>query len=141
MEDELTLESRDRLSPVWDMSQERVLALTILNQRFHFLLVFFSVIIGAAANTRQPRNATIVLCVGSVIAWLLAIAIVLAQRRLHAISSVLAQDKSHPYIIVTQLSGQRRSIQKILSYVIAPLCALVLTVGAVLSFVGSPLFL
>ena len=136
----LTPKTRDELSPVWDMSQERVLALTLINQRFNFLLIFFSVIVGGAINAKDSGKSALILALGTVIAWFMILAIVLAQKRLRVITMILGQDETHPYAIVTKESGQRIGIQQILSFIVAPLCGFILTVGALLALGGHSLF-
>ena len=59
--------TRDSLSPVWDMSQERVFIENLLNQQFSFFLVVFSIVLAGALNSRAQFHLQIVLSMGSVV--------------------------------------------------------------------------
>ena len=81
----LTAEYRDRTSPVWDMSQERVFIETLLNQRFNFFLIFFSLVLAGAINAKEQLHFQLVLSLGTVICFLFASVLRRSQQKLDLI--------------------------------------------------------
>lgn len=132
----ITQEVRDNSSPVWDMSQERVLIITMLNQRFQFFLLFFSLVIAGALNARAPQHMSIVLFLGTTVSWLVAFTLFRTQIRHNKILYIIEQDETHPYTVINKLLGGRFRIQYLLSYVIPIFCCLSITIGTVLSLTG-----
>lgn len=98
---------RDKASPVWDMSQERVFLETLLNQRFGFFVVFFGVVIAGAANAKVQQHLTIILTLGFVIELLLWPLIYRAQYKLDLIVEYLTSDESHPMTIIDEEVGKK----------------------------------
>ena len=129
----ISMEERDQKAPVWDMSQERVLIYTLLNQRLQFFLVFFSVVVAGAINASSQARMQIILIFGAVISWLLGIVIVRTQSRLTEVLNILSRDSTHPYTIVTLQTNQKNRIQPLVSYSIPVICATLLTITGVLS--------
>ena len=132
----ISLEERDQKAPVWDMSQERIFIYTLLNQRIQFLILFFSIVVAGAINATSQERIEIILIFGTMISWLLGIAIVRTQSRLTKILNILAQDPTHPFTIVSLETNQKHRIQPLISYIIPAICATSLTIGSILVMLG-----
>lgn len=133
----LSQDARDEKPPVWDMSQERLLIMTMINQRLQFLLVFFSLVVAGALNARTQQHMSIVLVFGSVIGWIVALMLFQSQRRLDSILDIILADETHPLTVVSKrMTGGMFRVQAVLSYVVPTLCCLTTSAGAVLSFTG-----
>ena len=87
------------------MSQERMLTEQIIGQRFNFFLVFFSVMVAGALNAKVQLHLQAVLSIGSIISIVFTLALYRTSSRLAAILSLLSEDKSHPYTIVSERVG------------------------------------
>ncbi len=128
---------RDKMSPRWDMSQERAFMETLLGQRVNFLLVFFSVVIVGAVNASKAEEDFLqaaILTVGSVVILLLVLSIRRAQNKLDVIFDLLYGDPVHPVTIVNSKTkgGGRR---KLVGSVIPVICFLVLAMWALYCWV------
>src|SRR5688572_13018972 len=88
----LSAEERERLSPVWDMSQERVFTETLLHQRFNFFLIVFGAIIAASANAKNETQFRAFLAGGTVLCGLLYVVLIRTQRKVLLIRKVLTED-------------------------------------------------
>jgi hypothetical protein len=128
--------TRDITSPVWDMSQERVLVETILNERLNFFLVFFSVVLAGSVNARSDQQLTLVLCLGSLLAMLLAFALVRAYLKLQTILTMLRADATHPFTIVDGRHSSRFAARAVTGIAIPALLTSLLTTGAVAASLG-----
>ena len=95
-----TAAERDKASPVWDMSQERAFIENLLNHRFNFFLVFFSIVLAGAVNAKTQTHLQIILGLGSVICVLFAMVLRRSQEKLDLILNDLFTDESHPYTII-----------------------------------------
>jgi hypothetical protein len=71
---------RDSSSPVWDMSHERAFMETLLGQRFNFFLVFFSFVLAGALNSHTQRYFQLILSLGTIICWRLALVVIRTQQ-------------------------------------------------------------
>jgi hypothetical protein len=131
-----TVAERDTKPPVWDMSQERAFIEKLLNQRFNFILVFFSVVIAGVLNTKVQLHLQIILTLAFVIVFLLSLAIARAQFKLNLIFEILEKDESHPYTIINKRAGSCGSMRRLIGYVIPISCSLLLLIGMVLAFAG-----
>lgn len=98
-------ETRDKTSPVWDMSQERLLTEQIIAQRLNFLLLFFSLSIAGAFNSRVQLHLSLILSLGGLVVFFLALAIKRTEQRLNAILQFLREDSTHPYRIISERVG------------------------------------
>jgi hypothetical protein len=152
----LTAELREGISPVWDMSQERVFMETILNQRFQFFLLIFSAAIAGSLNAKYPAHLKVVLCVGSTVCWLFALLLFHSQRKVDVVlDEHIFANPEHPAKIINddckrlpfsknrfwdffgcQVLRIRGSKRKYVGYYIPFVCCSLLTIGAVLSLVG-----
>ena len=97
-----TVAERDKASPVWDMSQERAFVENLLNQRFSFFLVFFSLVMAGSLNAKTQVMFDTILGIGSVIGVLFALVLSRTQAKLDLILADLFTDKSHPATIIDQ---------------------------------------
>lgn len=132
----ITRDDRDKLSPVWDLSQERVLTMTLINQRINFFVVFFSIVISGALNAKLQIYQSLILGVGACLSWMLAFPIYFTQMRVDKIMGLIREDESHPYTIVSKLAGGHVRVSALVSYGVTTLCCALLTIGAILSAVG-----
>ena len=128
-------ETRDKLSPVWDMSQERAFMESLFNQRLSFFLIFFSIVIAGALNTQKLWHLIIILCLGSIICWLLASTIYRAQKQWNLLMRELYKDMTHPATIINE-AVKGRSSRPVLGFWIPTLCSSLLTLGFILSLIG-----
>jgi len=128
-------EERDKLPPVWDMSQERAFMENLLGQRFNFFLIFFSLVIAGALNARSQVHLNIVLPLGNLICWLLSLVLFRSQRKLDLILKKLLADETHPASII-DMGANGISMRKLIGYVIPIICCSALTVGTILALCG-----
>jgi hypothetical protein len=126
---------RKRFPPEWNMSQERAFMEQIMNQRFNFFLVFFSVICAGALNSKSHQHF-FVLVLGAVLSFLLAWTIFRAHCKLDWILRFLSSDKSHPYTIVNDAHSKRWSARGLIGWFIPIVCTLVLILGACFAYMG-----
>ena len=122
-------ETRDSHSPVWDMSQERALIEGLMNQRFNFFLVFFSLAVAGTINARTQTQLITVLSIGAVIALLLFLVILRAHQKLTTILQRLFDDPTHPAAVIDSAHGKWFSVRRLIGYVIPALCCGLLWVG------------
>ena len=124
---------RDKTSPVWDMSQERMFMENLLNQRFNFFLVAFAFVLAAAVNSKVQLHLQLILTLGAAISFLFALVLWRSQRKLDLILKDLFTDPSHPASIINDRAGTG-SRRHLIGFVIPPLCCATLTVGAALAW-------
>jgi len=128
-------ETRDKTSPVWDMSQERALTEQLVGQRFNFFLVFLSVIMAGAVNARVQLHMQLLLTIGSVISIVFTRALYRTSGRLDAILSVLRKDPTHPYTIISTMVGGR-GVRNILWRYLPVFGTACICIAAVLAWFG-----
>ncbi|MGB8420862.1 helix-turn-helix domain-containing protein [Paraburkholderia sp.] len=139
--------TRDRASPVWDMSQERVFLESLMNQRFNFFVVFFSVVIAGAANAKSQRFLQLILTFGFIVELLICPLIYRAQFKLNLIVEYLESDLSHPMTIIdAKVKTKTKGIRRLLTHprirmhvmgTVAPsICCCILLAGAMASMAG-----
>ena len=115
-----------------EMSKERTFIETLVGQRFNFFIVFFSLIVGGAVNAKSQIMFQIILSVGMAVGWLITYTLVVAHIKLERVLARLA--KHHPYSIVQdEVSVTGR---KFIGWWIQILCSLILSAGAVLSWLS-----
>jgi len=127
---------RDKVGPVWDMSQERAFLENLLVQRFNFFLVFFSIVMAGSVNAKTQPQLEIVWGIGSIICVLFALVLTRSQEKLDLILQDLFTDPSHPATIIDQRSSKGGSRRRVLGIWIPRLCCCILIVGFVLSLFG-----
>ncbi len=128
--------TRDKSSPVWDMSQERVFIENLLNQRFSFFLVVFSLVLAGAINSKAQLHLQIVLTLGAIVTTLFAAVLGRSQEKLDLILTDLFTDRSHPAAIIDSRAKKRGSRRRLIGVWIPRICCLVLIVGAALAWFG-----
>jgi fructose-specific phosphotransferase system IIC component len=127
---------RDRLPPVWDLSQERQFLAGGCNQRFNFLLVIFGVFVAASAAARDHFLHCAILCVGAVLCTLLYVVMRRSFAELHLVTRKLQEDPTHPAAIVRrELPG--RSPLWLMSDLIPCLCIGILVAAALAAMLTS----
>ena len=142
-------QTRDRALPVWDMSQERIFLESLMNQRFSFFVVLFSVVIAGAANAKSQRFLQLILSFGFVVELLIWSLIYRAQFKLNLIVKYLESDLSHPMTIIDDIvKAEAKGIRHIfmcpwirmhMMGSIAPsICSCILLAGAIASWAGWP---
>ena len=128
--------TRDKTSPVWDMSQERAFIETLLNQRFNFFLVVFSLAVAGVINSKGNLQLSLVLSIGAAITALLASTLARSQEKLGLILADLRTDPSHPVSIIDSRARKGGSRMRIVGIWIPRLCSGTLIVGAALAWLG-----
>lgn len=128
--------TRDKTSPVWDMSQERVFMETLLNQRFNFLTVLFCFSLAGALNAKSQIHFQWLLFVGAVCCAAFSTVLERAQRKLDIILDDLNSDASHPVAIVNKRIGSGGSRRRLVGIWMPRLFVAVLGSAAVLAFSG-----
>jgi hypothetical protein len=128
--------ARDKSSPVWDMSQERAFVENLLNQRFSFFLVVFSLVLSGAINAKVQLHLQIVLTLGATVTLLFASVLGRSQEKLDLILADLFSDPSHPAAIIDKRAKKRGSRRRLIGIWIPRMCWAVLAVGAVLAWMG-----
>jgi hypothetical protein len=133
----LTAAERDKASPVWDMSQERVFEETLLNQRFNFFLLFFSLVAAGSVNARTQVLFDAILAVGTIVCLLLALVLARTQQKLELILTDLFADDSHPATIIDRRVRKRTgSRRRLIGLYIPWICCTILVIGLVLALAG-----
>jgi hypothetical protein len=133
----VTVSYREKTSPVWDMSQERALIEGIMNQRFNFFLVFFSLVVAGALNAKSALHLRVVLALGTCVASLLAYSIIRAHRKLGTILRYLFQDPTHPATRVDRVHRSWLSVRWVTGWAIPALCTAALATGLIASVAGA----
>lgn len=126
--------TRDKPSPVWDMSQERVFIENLLNQRFNFFLVVFSLVLAGAINSKIQLHLQIVLTLGAVVTTLFAAVIGRSQEKLDLILTDLFSDPSHPAAIIDKRAKKGGSQRRLIGIWIPRICCGLLITGAALAW-------
>jgi hypothetical protein len=103
----------DEKTPIWDMSQERAFMGNLLGQRFNFFLVFFSLVIAGALNTKSMLHLQIVLGIGSTICWLILPTLLRAQQKLDLSLEELFKNPTHPATVLNSLANTQDDKSKL----------------------------
>lgn len=119
--------------PEWTMSDERVLTLTLINQRINFFLVFFSAVVAGTFSARSQLQIDIILSIGVALCWVMTLVIFRTETRLQVVLSHILQDKDHPYTVSQRSVGMGRRVQPIMGFIVPSACSSLLTVGAILA--------
>jgi len=116
-----------RPSPHWDISQERAFVENLLGQQLNFMIVFFTVVIGAAINSQEkPLIQAIIMFVGAPIVVLLSSVIMRTQEKLDIILNLIwTTDPEHPSCVTNRLSRPKGSRRKVIGYYIPSICSTV----------------
>lgn len=131
---------REKTSPVWDMSQERVFIEQLLNQRFNFFLILFSVTIAGAVNVKSQGALVSILAVGFAIEFLMALVLARSQDKLDLILKQFESDDYHPVTIIDRLAreaNKTKSRRHIVGMWIPRLCCVLLLVGLLAAATGK----
>jgi hypothetical protein len=125
---------RERKSPVWDMSQERMFIENLLSQRFGFFLVAFSLVVAGAISCRVQLHLQIVLTLGAIVTFLFARVLGRSQEKLDIILAELWADPTHPATIVDKRAREGGSQRRLIGVWIPWFCYHVLIAGAALEW-------
>jgi len=82
------------------MSQEREFIETILNQRFNYLIVFFSIVIAGAFSTENQFHLQLILTIGAVFSYLFYMTLQRSRVKLDLLLNELKSDEYHPVRII-----------------------------------------
>ncbi|MBP3959442.1 hypothetical protein J8F10_29715 [Gemmata sp. G18] len=132
----ISQEDRDKSSPVWDLSQERVLLTSMVTQRFQFLLLVFSLVVAGALNARSQSHMIGVFVLGLSMTVALAGSLNHARRKLGAVHKRLLQDPTHPYTLIKGDVGNRPILRVMMGHVLPVGSWLLLLVATVLAALG-----
>ena len=127
---------RDQQSPVWDMSQERVISEQLTSQRFNFFVIFFSLVIAGAINAKQQWQLQSVLTLGSIFCILLARVLRRTQEKFDLVLEDLFTDPTHPATIINKRADPNGSVRRIISIWIPTIACITLLLGALLAAFG-----
>lgn len=122
--------------PNWD--SERDLHERVLANRFHFFLVFFSLVIAGSLAAKEQLFLDIVLGIGAVISILIALTIIRIQAKTDFVISKLHENKDHAATIVHEEVSTLECIcpRKWIGYFIPPVCVVTLITGFILAILG-----
>jgi hypothetical protein len=120
----------------WDLSKERAFMENLLNQRFNFYLLFFSIVVAGALSARTQVMLNLILSIGFIICCLLMATLMRAQQKLDLILERLFESADHPVAVINRMATAGFSVRKTIGYVIPILCCAVLAVGVALAFLG-----
>lgn len=123
---------RDKLSPVWDMSQERMFIENLLCQRFNYFLIFFSITIAGFSGAKSVWIGEVILIFGAIITTMFSGVLRWNQKKLNFIIDDLHKDESHPATIIDDLSGNGR--RKVIGIYIPTLCSVTIIISAIINF-------
>lgn len=124
---------RDKLSPVWDMSQERLFCENLLCQRFNYFLLFFSITLAGFANAKNDWIGETILIFGAVIITMFATVLNWNQKKLNIILQDIYKDDSHPAKIIDELAG--KSKREIMGIYIPILCSSILIISSIINLI------
>ena len=126
-----------QISIKWDVSQERSFIENLLNQRFNFLIIFFSIFVGFASNKDvDPTSRAILLSVGATVSCMLMATIGRAQKKLDILIKLLEEDPAHPVAITTQAAGPRGSARRLVGHTIPWICFATLAAWSITLWAG-----
>ena len=123
---------RDKLSPVWDMSQERMFIENLLCNRFNYFLVFFSITLAGFSGAKNPWIGEAILIFGAIITTMFTNVLHWNQKKLNLILDDLYTDDSHPAKIIDSMAG--KSKRKIMGVYIPIICSITIIISSIINF-------
>lgn len=105
--------AREKIAPVWDISQERMFIETLLNQRFNLFLVFYSITLVGFVNSNTPFLGEVILVIGSIVSIMFTVVLMRTQHKLDEILKIIFTDSEHAATIINSAvghSGKRKLI-------------------------------
>lgn len=117
-----------------EIGQEREFIENLLNQRFNFLLIFFSLVIAGALSAKTQAHLALLLLVGSIICWLVSITIFRSQQKFDILFAMLPP--KHPAKKIDQLAKRCFGTRRVIGYILPLFCSSLLTLGAILAYLG-----
>jgi hypothetical protein len=122
-------------SPVWDMSQERAFMETLLNQRFNFFLLFYSLSIAGFVNSKGAYLSLVILVAGSIVLTMLACVLYRTQKKLDACLEELSKEPNHPFKLIDDAVGSGGSRRQLIGIWIPIFCCFSL-ITAIVVYLG-----
>ena len=126
----------------WTLSNEREFMENLLQQRFDFLLVVYSLFVAGALSTDSQLNFRIALTAGSVLCFLLSLTVF----RIYVTVDVILQDlhkmPSHPVNLSAARIKEERcctrlfAVNRIIGWIVPLVCTLSLASAAVCAWLG-----
>ncbi len=120
----------------WDMSQERAFIETLLNGRFNYILLLFSLITTGMFTVGQYWHLQFVLSIGTAVLFCLTLTVQRAQRKLDLIIDELKSDSAHPVSIIDERAGPSGTKRRLIGFYIPWALTIVVAVLAVLAVAG-----
>jgi len=121
----------------WDISKEREFIENLLNQRFNFFLVFFSLVVAGTIAAESQLFFKTILVLGSIICWLLALTLFRSQKKLDILLKMIFQNiPNHPAKKSDDECMNRGSRRRIIGYIIPTICCVFLSFITLLSLIG-----
>lgn len=105
----------------WTLYSERELYVNITNNRFNFLLIFYSLIITAFSTIKGTINKIIILSIGFLIVFSLTIAVIRIINKLQFVIKLLKKlDEYHVFPLMKEGSGNidANNILKFICYIL-----------------------
>ncbi|MGQ0805137.1 MAG: hypothetical protein ACT4PI_14905 [Actinomycetota bacterium] len=113
---------------VWGWSAERAYIEPLLNQRFHFFLLTFSLVIAGAMQARSQVHLTIVLGLGATVTSMLFLVLRHTQKKVDRTIDEVHKEPNHPAAIVNEaIRGKSR--KRFIGFWIPGFCVIALWAG------------
>jgi len=119
----------------WGLAEERQFMENLVCQRFNFLLVFFTLVVGGAIACEEQLHLKIILWLGTIIILPMTLTIIGAHWKLEQILKRIFEEENHA-ITVIHRAGRGYSVRWMIGYLIPAFCAVVLILGAFLASNG-----
>lgn len=125
----------------WSLSDERAFMENLVQQRFNFLLVVYSLVIAGAVSTTSQTKFDIALIIGAVLCTLVSLTVYRAHVKLDQLLIMLHAKPNHPVSIASTkvkelgwrgLFGVAWTIGSLIPF----LCSVSLIVAAALALLG-----
>ena len=126
----------------WDFYSEREFVENLFSQRFNYLIVMYSVFLTAAAASSSHKNLIIVLSLGVIMVFLVALTVFRAYKKLMVNLKILHKlDKYHVFPIIEkeiQTNGYKGlfGVNPIVGWVIPLFCTSTLFIGLICACLG-----
>jgi putative Ca2+/H+ antiporter (TMEM165/GDT1 family) len=117
-----------------DIGDKRKFLETLLNQRFNFLLVFFSLVVAGALKANNQVYFIIVLSVGAAICWLISLTVFRCQKKFDIIFDKLPL--KHPAKLSDSKAKRIFGVRRIIGYILPALCSTLLTLASIFAKLG-----
>lgn len=140
------MKERNNYKDSWSISNERQFIENLLYQRINFFLVFYSVILAGALNTRLQSHLRVVLLLGTTVCLLLTVSIYLLQQKVEILIKMVRTDEHPAAIVYHNVKESKPGLvnalhdkgidRKLIGYYVPGICSLSLLLGLCLSMAG-----